>query len=140
MKVWLNGELVHYNFVDRYSSDSPVFRIRLKTETATTIPAWDVNEDGKIDSTDLALVAAALGTDSPENPRLDVNGDGTVDIQDFTLVVAHLDEATGAAAPALVALPERLTPDTLQQVLDLLRTQNDGSLIFQRAIANLYQI
>ena len=127
-----NGQPIH--------TSSPVFRIRLKTETFTTIPAWDVNEDGKIDITDLALVAAALGTDSPENPRLDVNGDGTVDIQDFTLVVAHLDEATGAAAPALVALPERLTPDTLQQVLDLLRTQNDGSVTFQRAIANLEQL
>ena len=127
-----NGQLIY--------TTSPIFRIRLKTETATTIPAWDVNEDGKIDSTDLALVAAALGTNSPENPRLDVNGDGTVDIQDFILVVTHLDEAAGAAAPALVALPERLTPETLQQVLDLLRTQNDGSLAFQRAIANLEQL
>ncbi len=127
-----NGQPIH--------TSSPVFRIRLKTETFTTIPAWDVNEDGKIDITDLALVAAALGTDSPENPRLDVNGDGIVDIQDFTLVVAHLDEATRAAAPTLVALPERLTPDTLQQVLDLLRTQNDGSVTFQRAIANLEQL
>ena len=86
------------------------------------------------------MVAATLGTNSPENPRLDVNGDGTVDIQDFILVVTHLDEAAGAAAPALVALPERLTPETLQQVLDLLRTQNDGSLAFQRAIANLEQL
>ena len=119
---------------------SPIFRIRLKTETAPTIPAWDVNEDGKTDTTDLALVAAALGTNSPENPRLDVNRDGTVDIQDLTLVVIHLGETAGAAAPALVALPERLTPETLQQVLDLLRTQNDGSLAFQRAIANLEQL
>ena len=41
---------------------SPEFRVRLKTETATTIPAWDVNEDGKIDTIDLVLVAMALGT------------------------------------------------------------------------------
>ena len=127
-----NGQLIY--------TTSPVFRIRLKTETATTIPAWDVNEDGKIDSTDLVLVAAALGTNSPENPRLDVNGDGTVDIKDLILVETHLGETAGAAAPALVALPERLTPETLQRVLDLLRTQNDGSLAFQRAIANLEQL
>ena len=130
-----NGQPIH--------TTSPIFRIRLKrlkTEPSTTIPAWDVNEDGKIDTTDLVLVATALGTNSPENPRLDVNGDGTVDIQDLLLVVKHLSETVGAAAPALVALPERLTPETLQQVLDLLRTQNDGSLAFQRAIANLEQL
>ncbi|RKU26139.1 hypothetical protein C6499_14000 [Candidatus Poribacteria bacterium] len=119
---------------------SPVFRIRLKTETPTTIPTSDVNEDGKVDITDLVSVAAALGTNSPENPRLDVNADGTVNIQDLILVAAHLGETTGAAGPALVALPERLTPETLQQVLDLVRTQNDGSLAFQRAIANLEQL
>ena len=119
---------------------SPVFRIRLKTETPTTIPAWDVNEDGKVDITDLVSVATALGSNSPENPRLDVNADGTVNIQDLTLVATHFGETAGAAAPALVALPERLTPETLQQVLDLLRTQNDGSLAFQRAIANLEQL
>ncbi|MCY3552164.1 MAG: leucine-rich repeat domain-containing protein [Candidatus Poribacteria bacterium] len=127
-----NGQSIHMT--------SPEFRIRLKTETAMTIPAWDVNEDGKIDTTDLVLVATALGTNSPENPRLDVNGDGIVNIEDLILVATHLGETAGAAAPALVALPERLTPETLQQMLDLLRTQNDGSLAFQRAIANLEQL
>ena len=76
----------------------------------------------------------------PENPRLDVNRDGTVNIEDLILVATHLGETAGAAAPALVALSERLAPETLQQVLDLLRTQNDGSLAFQRAIANLEQL
>ena len=127
-----NGQLIY--------TTSPEFRIRLKTETSTPIPAWDVNEDGITDITDLILVAAVLGTNSPENPRLDVNGNGTVNIQDLLLVATHLGETAGAAAPALVALPERLIPETLQQVLDLLRTQNDGSLAFQRAIANLEQL
>ena len=129
-----NGQSIHMHVT------SPEFLIRLKTETSTTIPAWDVNEDGKIDTIDLVLVAAALGTDSPENPRLDVNGDGTVNIQDLILVETHLGETAGATAPVLVALPERLTLETLQQILDLLRTQNDGSLAFQRAIANLEQL
>ena len=127
-----NGQPIH--------TTSPEFRIRLKTETATTIPAWDVNEDGKTDIIDLVLVATALGAHSPENPRLDVNGDGTVNIQDLVLVATHFGETAGAAAPVLVALPERLTPETLQQVLDLLRTQNDRSFAFQRAIANLEQL
>ena len=119
---------------------SPEFRIRLKTEPSTAIPAWDVNEDGKTDILDLVLVATGLGTNSPENPRLDVNGDGIVNIQDLVLVATHFGETAGAAAPVHVALPERLTPETLQQVLDLLRTQNDGSHAFQRAIANLEQL
>ena len=127
-----NGQPIHMT--------SPEFRIRLKTETSTTIPAWDVNEDGKTDIIDLVLVATVLGTNSPEDPRLDVNGDGIVNIQDLVLVATHFGETAGAAAPALVAFPGRLTPETLQQVLDLLRTQNDGSLAFQRAIANLEQL
>ena len=103
-------------------------------------PAWDVNEDGKTDIADLVMVATALGSSSPENPRADVNGDGTVNIRDLILVATHLGEVAAPTAPAIVALPERLTPDTLQQVLDLLRTQNDGSLAFQRAIANVEQL
>ena len=105
-----------------------------------TYPAWDVNADGKTDITDLVLVAAALGSSSPENPRADVNGDGTVNIQDLIVVATHLGESAAPAAPVLVALPERLTPETLQQMLDLLRMQNDGSVAFQRAIANVEQL
>ena len=122
---------------------SRIYDIALYTPVVETTPpvkaypAWDVNEDGKTDITDLVLVATALGTSSPENPRADVNGDGTVNIQDLILVATHLGEVAAPAAPAIVALPERLTPETLQQVLDLLRMQNDGSLVFQRAIVNL---
>ena len=103
-------------------------------------PAWDVNEDGKTDITDLVIVATALGTSAPENPRADVNGDGSVNIQDLILVATHLGEVAAPASPVIVALPERLTPDTLQQVLDLLRMQSDGSVAFQRAIANVEQL
>ena len=110
------------------------------TPPVKTYPAWDVNEDGKTDVTDLVMVAAALGTSNPENPRLDVNGDGTVNIQDLILVATHLGEVAAAAAPMIVELPKHFTPETLQPVLDLLRTQNDGSLAFQRAIANLEQL
>ena len=106
-------------------------------EADKAYPAWDVNTDGQTDITDLVMVATALGTSAPENPRLDVNGDGTVSIQDLILVATHLGETTEAASPTVVAVLERFTPETLQQVLDLLRTQHDGSLAFQRAIATL---
>ena len=100
-------------------------------------PAWDVNEDGKTDITDLVAVAAALGISDPENPRLDVNGDDTVNIQDLILVATHLGETTEAAAPVIVELPKHFTPETLQQILELLGTQNDGSVAFKHAIANV---
>ena len=106
----------------------------------TSTPAWDVNEDGKTDIPDLLLVAEAFGSTNPDNPRIDVNGDGTVDKQDIIIVATHLGESTNPAAPLSVALPERLTPETLQQALNLLRAHNDGSLAFQRAIANLEQL
>ncbi|MXV74351.1 DUF5050 domain-containing protein [Candidatus Poribacteria bacterium] len=107
---------------------------------AKTYPAWDVNEDGKTDITDLVLVATALGTSSPENPRADVNGDGTVNIRDLILVATHLGEVADPAAPVRIVLPERLMPETLQQVLDLLQMQNDGSLVYERAIANVERL
>ena len=103
-------------------------------------PAWDVNEDGITDLIDLTLVAAALGTDDLENPRLDVNGDGTVNVSDLLLVASHLGETTEAAAPVIVELPKHFTPETLQQVLKFLGTQHDGSLVSQRAIANLERL
>ena len=103
-------------------------------------PAWDVNEDGSTDVADLRLVMAALGTDAPENLRLDVNGDGSVDMQDLGLVAEHLGETTDAAAPVIALLPERLPAETLQEVLVLLRTESDGSLALQRAIAHLERL
>ena len=109
-------------------------------EMVDEYPAWDVNEDGKTDIPDLLLVAEVFGSTNPDNPRIDVNGDGTVDKQDIIIVATHLGESTDAAAPISIALPERLTPETLQQALNLLRAHNDGSLAFQRAIANLEQL
>ena len=125
---------------------SRIYDIAVYTPIAETAPpvkvypAWDVNEDGKTDITDLVVVAAALGASSAENPRADVNGDGTVNIQDLILVATHLGESAVPAAPAIVALPKHFTPETLQQVSDLLRMQSDGSLAFQRAIANVEQL
>ena len=107
---------------------------------AKMYPAWDVNADGKTDIADLVIVATALGSSAPENPRADVNGDGTVNIQDLIQVATHLGEVAGPASPVIVALPKHFTPDTLQQVLDLLRAQSDGSLAFQRAITNVEQL
>ena len=108
--------------------------------TVDAYPAWDVNEDGQTSIVDLIVVLAAFEKTPIVNPRTDVNGDGTVDKQDIIIVATHLGESTTPAAPISVALPERLTPETLRQALDLLRAHNDGSLAFQRGIAHLEQL
>ena len=107
---------------------------------ATTIPKWDVNEDGITDAADVNLVTAALGQSPPTNPRTDVNGDGVVNGRDLAVVAAHLEEAADPAAPLNVVRPLGLTPKMVEQALDILRTADDGSLTFRRGIANLERL
>ena len=107
---------------------------------ATTIPKWDVNEDGITDAADVQLVTAALGQSPPTNPRTDVNGDGVVNGRDLAVVAAHLEEASDPAAPLNVVRPLGLTPEMVEQALDILRTADDGSFMFQRGIANLERL
>ena len=103
-------------------------------------PAYDVNEDGVTDAIDAQLVAAALGQKPPENPRTDVNGDGVVDGKDLIIVAEHLGEGAAPAAPSNGVLPLGFTPEMVEHILDLLRAADDGSLTFQRGIANLERL
>jgi hypothetical protein len=63
-------------------------------QTVKSLPAWDVNCDGKVDILDLSLVVTHFGEKiiyaKIENP--DVNRDGVVDISDLVLVGRHLGE------------------------------------------------
>ena len=106
----------------------------------TPRPAWDVNEDGVTDAKDIRLVRAARGQSPPTNPRTDVNGDGVVNGRDVAVVTAHLGEGANPAAPSSVALSLGLTPEIIEQTLDILRAADDGSLLFQRGIANLERL
>ena len=69
--------------------------------------AWDVNQDGKVNVSDLVLVSRNLGSRSPSNPRADVNGDGQVNVSDLVLVSRNLGKTvgTGTAPPATVTPP-----------------------------------
>ena len=109
---------------------------------------WDVNEDGSVDASDVALVTAALGQsgDGIVNSRTDVNRDGTVDNDDLTLVTDNLDANDDAAAPLAMggiaslldqATLDKLDPTALAAQLDILRAKSDGSLKYLRAIALL---
>ena len=61
---------------------------------STDHPAWDINQDGITDISDITLVGGFFGETvaaaSGLNP--DVNGDGKVDILDFVLVGQHFGE------------------------------------------------
>ena len=108
---------------------------------------WDVDEDGNVDVTDTALVTAALGQSGADivNSRTDVNGDDTVDAADLLLVTEHLDDAENASPATLSAIVnlvdtatlESLDRNVLQAQLQILRTESDGSVKYQNAIALL---
>jgi hypothetical protein len=56
---------------------------------------YDINQDGIVDITDIAIVALAFGSYPGHerwNPDADVNDDGYVDIIDMTLVAQHFGE------------------------------------------------
>ena len=102
-------------------------------------PAWDVNEDGKVNVLDLIVVSQNLGQPASTTPRADVNGDGTIDILDLVLVAQHLGEgqpAPPAHSPKLAVLD----PSTIQTWLALARLENDGSVLFRKGIANLQRL
>ena len=63
----------------------------------------DVNRDGVVDTTDLRLVANALGESPPSNRRTDVDGDGTVGISDLLVVINNLEDAAAPSAPTAVS-------------------------------------
>ncbi len=106
--------------------------------SAPTFPAWDVNADGITNATDVQLVTGALGQKPPKNPRLDVNDDGVVDGKDLALVAEHLGEKAAPAAPVVGGVfNPNTSPELVERALDVLRASDDGSLTFQRGIANL---
>ena len=130
VKVWLNGEIVHENFVDRPAYDyQDVFRITLKKGRNVLLVAvyeyfggWsgffgfekgavyevlpprglsvDVDQNGKINTRDLLLVLLSISS-KEVNPRADVNKDGIVNITDLQSVINYLDDPVLGAAPAL---------------------------------------
>ena len=90
----------------------------------------------------MVLVAQDLGKPTSVNSRTDVNGDETVNILDLVLVAQHMGESTIEAAPTTIAIEEvkGLDPATVQAWIEQARTEDDGSLAFQKGIANLERI
>ena len=110
------------------------------TGTSVTHSTSDINADGKVNNTDLMLVAAALGQNTPINPRLDVNGDGTVNAADLIVVIANLDDAVVPAAPELGSKLTAVDRALIQTEIRSLQLENDGSLKYQRTLAFLQSL
>lgn len=73
--------------------DKKTATINLVTEIAEEELSWDINEDGKVDYRDLAILGAHYGdTTEPPYPRYDINQDGRVDLHDRNLLVGHYGE------------------------------------------------
>ncbi|RKU20645.1 hypothetical protein C6503_05585 [Candidatus Poribacteria bacterium] len=179
VKIWLNGEVVHYNPVTRGAGDfQDAFPVTLKQGTnvllvavdnrghgafsgffgfakdaeytvnhpdkkiTIEVPAYDVNKDGITNIFDLILVGQNFGKTQPTNARTDVNGDGSVNISDLILVAGHLGELSGiAAAPAVLAMGDmKLDPAMIRTWVAQAQAENDGSLAFQRGVANLQRL
>ena len=121
------------------SSDAPEITITIEDRA---FPAWDVNQDGRVNILDLSLVAQNLGGDAASNPKADVNGDGIINILDLIVVAQYLGESTETAAPFSVAVIEtlELDPATVQMWIAQARIENDGSLAFQQGIENLQRL
>ena len=100
-------------------------------------PPADINEDGRINVTDLLLVVTALQGSETINPRADVNADGTVTTADLLLVIENLDDPVNASAPMNAETITSLDRAMLETQLNILLAQTDGSLRYQQAIAFL---
>ncbi len=97
-----------------------------------TLP-YDLNKDGVVNVLDLILTAQNFG--STEG---DINGDGTTNILDLILVAQHLGVTSTPAAPA--AVPASLSPEKVQEWIDIAHAHNDGSIAFVQGIATLERL
>ncbi len=110
------------------------------TDTTPTHAASDVNSDGKVNNTDLVLVALALGQKAPTNPRVDVNGDGSVNAADLIVVISNLDDAVVLAAPEIGTKLTAVDRALIQAEINNLRLESDGSRTYQRTLAFLQSL
>lgn len=90
--VNISGDFGAHNF--EYSQSLLEYSKSILQGQQTEFPAWDVNQDGAVDISDLIIIGNHFGEeikDSP-TPNPDVNGDGTVDISDLVIVGIHFGE------------------------------------------------
>ncbi len=98
----------------------------------------DINGDGSVNISDLILVSQNLGS---SNPQADINDDGKVNIFDLIAVAQYLGESTTGLAPGvLMQNLAEFNTTMIQKWIDMAYAVDDGSLMFQQAIANLKRL
>ena len=113
-------------------------------------PPWDVNQDGEVNILDIMQVAQYLREDAFVNPQSDVNSDGTIGILDLIAVAQQMGGAT-ASAPTFITQrgidmnlavidSPKLTPAMIRGWITHAQRENDGSIVFQKGIANLQRL
>ncbi len=108
----------------------------------SAFPAWDINQDGHVNVLDLIQVAQHFGSTVSANHKSDMNGDGVINVLDLITVAQHLGESTTSASPIIVAMDniEGLDATMIQTWIERAQVENDGSIAFRQAIANLEQL
>ena len=95
----------------------------------------DVNGDGKVSILDMLRVARRFGTPIASKPggsiNEDINDDGVVNINDLILVAQHINEPVENNSDAPIS------PELVQQWIDMAWTEYDGSIEFQKGITSL---
>ena len=104
--------------------------------TLEVVVSWDINGDGRVDALDLAIVAQKMGE---RDETADLNGDERVTVEDFVIVASHLGESVTSDAPGVVTRSS-VSHATIQEWIDMAHAANDGSLAFQRGLANLERL
>ena len=109
---------------------------------AGQLATGDVNRDGQVSILDMILIAQQLGKTATANSEVDINGDGIISILDLILVAQHLGESTEAASPSVLAMDniDGLDPAMIQAWIEQAQVENDGSIAFQRGMANLQKL
>ena len=127
---------------------SGFFGLDRNTEYTTALPNYshpagtrhptDIDGDGTVGILDMILVARRFGTlvasKSGGSVNEDINDDGVVNISDLVLVAQDITAPidNDPAAP--------ISPELIQQWIDLAWTEYDGSLAFQKGITSLENI
>lgn len=113
----------------------------------------DVNNDNRVDILDLFLVYAHINKDPEDFSQYDVNDDGLINREDIIEVVENMELPGDRAAPVAFSHNEiegiviragqayigstSVSREAVQQLLNVTREADDGSLAFKQSIAML---
>ena len=116
----------------------------------------DVNRDDRVDILDLLLVWTHINKDPKVFGDFDVNGDGFINREDILEVAENMELPGDGAAPVAfshnpiegitiqagqvyIGSPS-VSPESIQQLLNIIREVDDGSLVFRQSIAMLERV